>query len=195
DNAAGVLTGVEFAAHSEAGFGGSSRDQLDDDAIADEWLGTPVLTDEGEEAMLDFVPLAGAWRQVADHDVDAELVGQLLQFAFPQPDPRAVAAAAIGGDQQPGRVGVTRPPEVEPPLADAVHREGGRVMVDADTHPPGICGQIIDAIGHRSAEFLDYKVVHPDLFRTPLRPILAAIAAEIADQFLFLGVDRNHWLL
>src|SRR3979411_1000028 len=54
--------------------------------------------------------------------------------------PGAVAASAIGGDQQPGRVGVTRPPEVEPPLADAVHREGGRVMVDADTHPPGIRG-------------------------------------------------------
>jgi len=35
--------------------------------------------------VLDFVPLAGAGRQVADHDVDAELVGQLLQFAFPQP--------------------------------------------------------------------------------------------------------------
>src|SRR5437588_42954 len=118
---------VESAAHSEAGFGGSSRDQLDDDAITDEWLGTPVLADETEEAVLDFVPLAGAGRQVADHDVDAELVGQLLQFAFPQPHPRAVAAAAIGGDQQPGGVGVTRPPEVEPPLADAVHREGGRV--------------------------------------------------------------------
>src|SRR5262249_29801122 len=51
--------------------------------------------------------------------------------------PRAVAAAAIGGDEQLGRVGVTRPPEVEPPLADVVYCEGGRVMVDADTHPPG----------------------------------------------------------
>src|SRR5215813_12577214 len=108
-----------------------------------------------EKTVLDFVPLAGAGRQVADDDVEAELVGQLLQFAFPQPDPRAVAAAAVGGDEQPGRVGVTRPPEVEPLLADAVYCEGGRVMVDADTHPPGIRGQIIDAIGHRSAEFLD----------------------------------------
>src|SRR5215831_9332483 len=79
---------------------------------------TPVLADEGEKTVLDFVPLAGAGRQVADDDVEAELVGQLLQFAFPQPDPRAVAAAAIGGDEQPGRVGVTRPSEVEPPLAD-----------------------------------------------------------------------------
>ena len=68
-------------------------------------------------------------------------------------------------------------------------------MVDADTHPPGIRGQIIDAIGHRSAECLDQEVVHPDLFRTPLRPILAAIVAEIADQFLLFGVDRDHWLL
>ena len=44
------------------------------------------------ERVSDFVPLAGAWRQVADHDVEAELVGQLLQFAFPQP----AAARATG---------------------------------------------------------------------------------------------------
>jgi hypothetical protein len=92
---------------------------------------------------------------VADYDVEAEFVGQLLQLAFPQPDPRAIAAAAIGGDQQSGRIGVTRPPEVEPSLGDAVDRKGGRVMIDADTHPPGIRGQVIDAISHRSAEFLD----------------------------------------
>jgi hypothetical protein len=49
--------------------------------------------------VLDFVPLAGAGRQVADHNVEAEFVGQLLKFAFPQPHPRAVAAAAVGGDQ------------------------------------------------------------------------------------------------
>src|SRR5260370_37187803 len=96
DNGAGVLAGVEFTAHREAGFGGSGRDQLDDHAIADEWLGAPVLADEGEEAVLDFVPLAGARRQVADHDVEVEFVGQLLQLAFPQPHPRAVAAPTIG---------------------------------------------------------------------------------------------------
>ena len=56
--------------------------------------------------MLNFVPLAGAVRQVADHDVDAEFVGQFLKFAFPQPDPRAVAAATIRGDQQSACIGV-----------------------------------------------------------------------------------------
>ena len=63
DNALGVLASVEFAAHREAGFGGRGRDQIDDHAIADQGLGTPVLADEGEEAVLDFVPLAGAGRQ------------------------------------------------------------------------------------------------------------------------------------
>ena len=58
--------------------------------------------------MVDFAPLADAGRQVADHGVEAEFVGQLLQLALPQPDPLAIAAAAIGGDQQPGRVGVAR---------------------------------------------------------------------------------------
>jgi hypothetical protein len=62
-----------------------------------------------EKAVLDFVPLAGAGWQMADHNVEAEFLGQFLQFAFPQADPRAVAAAAPGfrrgrlsGDQQPG---------------------------------------------------------------------------------------------
>ena len=63
DNAAGILAGVEFAAHGEAGFGCGGRDQFDDDPVADERLGAPVLTDEGEEPVFDFVPLAGAGRQ------------------------------------------------------------------------------------------------------------------------------------
>src|SRR5712672_4770312 len=46
DNAAGVLASVEFAAHGEAGFGGGGRDQFDDDPVADERLGAPVLADE-----------------------------------------------------------------------------------------------------------------------------------------------------
>ena len=60
NNAFGVLASVELTAHGEAGVGGGGRDQLDDYPIADEGLGAPILTDEGEEAVLDFVPFAGA---------------------------------------------------------------------------------------------------------------------------------------
>src|ERR1700751_4602959 len=72
NDAAGALASVKFAAHGEAGFGGRGRDQLANHAIAQAGVGTPILADEGEEAVLDFVPLAGARRQVADHDVEAE---------------------------------------------------------------------------------------------------------------------------
>src|SRR6202163_1897981 len=155
DNAAGVLASVEFAAHGEAGFGGGGRDQFDDDPVADERLGAPVLADEGEEPVFDFVPLAGAGRQVADHNVEAEFVSQLLKFAFPQPHPRAVAAASVGGDQQPGRVGIAYPTDGLPPLADAIDGKSGRVMVDADTHPTRIGSEVIDPVGHRPSQFLD----------------------------------------
>ena len=74
---------------------------------------------KGEEPVLDFVPLAGAGGQVADHDVEAQFIGQFLQFAFPQPHVRAIAAAPIGGDQQAAGVRITRPTDLEPPLADA----------------------------------------------------------------------------
>ena len=48
--------------------------------------------------MLDLVPLAGAWRQMADGDGKVEFVGKLLKLDFPQTDPIAVAAPAIGRD-------------------------------------------------------------------------------------------------
>ena len=44
---------VDLAADGEAGLGGGGRNQVDDDAIADEWLGAPVLADEREQAVLD----------------------------------------------------------------------------------------------------------------------------------------------
>src|SRR6266446_3252607 len=53
--------------------------------------------------------------------------------AFPQPHPRAVAAPTIGGDQQSGCLGIARPTDGAPPLADAIDGERGRVMVNADT--------------------------------------------------------------
>src|SRR5260370_31086125 len=68
DNAAGVLGGVEFTADSEAGFGCGGRDQFDDDPVADERVGAPVLAEAGEKAVVHFIPLTCALRQVAGHN-------------------------------------------------------------------------------------------------------------------------------
>src|SRR6266478_6717831 len=93
----------------------------------------------------------GRWQTMMSRP---ELVGQLLEFALPQPHPRAVAAASVGGDQQPGGVGIACPTDGLPPLADATHGKGRRVMVNADTHPTRIGSEVIDPVRHRAAELL-----------------------------------------
>ena len=74
DNILWIAVAIEFAMHGETGVIGGGGDQVDDDTVADKRLGAPVLTDEREQAVLDLVPLAGAWGKVADRDVDAKLM-------------------------------------------------------------------------------------------------------------------------
>jgi hypothetical protein len=90
-----VGIGVELALHSQSGLGCGRRDQLKDDGVALQWFATPVLTDPGKEAMLDFVPFARTRRQMADHDRQASLIGKLLEFPFPQAHARAIAPSPI----------------------------------------------------------------------------------------------------
>ena len=65
-DAAGIGCGVDLASDRQSGLGGGGGDELDDGLVADERLGAPVLADEGKEAVLDLVPLAGSGRQVMD---------------------------------------------------------------------------------------------------------------------------------
>ena len=97
--------------------------------------------------MLDAIPLAGARRQVADADRQTGLIGEALQFAFPQPDPRTVAAATICRHHQAGGVGVACLAQLVPPAPDALDGECGSIGINADTDPSIIGGDIIDAIG------------------------------------------------
>jgi hypothetical protein len=53
-----VGVGIEPAGHGEAGIGGGVGDQLDDDLVADQRFAAPVLCNEGEQPMLDLIPLA-----------------------------------------------------------------------------------------------------------------------------------------
>ena len=86
--------------------------------------------------MLDFVPLGGAGREVADGDLQAGPGGQRGQLGLPQPGAVPVGAAAVGADQQPGGVRVGGLAGLLPPGADRLHRERGGVVVGADvTHP------------------------------------------------------------
>ena len=65
----GVDGVVEFGGDGQAGAGGGTGDQVDDDFVAGQRLATPVHRDLGEQAMFYFVPLGGARWEVAEGDL------------------------------------------------------------------------------------------------------------------------------
>src|SRR6202040_2218449 len=132
---------------SEPGRGRGGADQLHDHGMGEQRFAAPVLRDEGEEAMFDAVPFAGAGRMVGDRYSQSGLIGKALQFTFPQTHARAIAAAAIGGDQQPRGGGVALAAEAAPPPPDALDREGGGIMVDPDIDPARVGCDVIDTVG------------------------------------------------
>lgn len=154
---------VELALDSQASLRGGCRNQLEDHRIAGERLAAPVLADAGKEAMLNLVPFARSGRQVADRDLHACLISQLLQFPFPQADPRTVASSSIGTDQQSFGRGILLSSHFVPPAADALHGKGRGIMVDADIHPARIASQVIDPIPGRSTQPLHREVVDAHL--------------------------------
>jgi hypothetical protein len=90
-----VVVLIEPAPDLEAGLRGRCGDELDDDLVADERLASPVLADRAEQPVLDLVPLARPGREVADGDLEAGLVGELLEFQLPETEPVAVAPAGV----------------------------------------------------------------------------------------------------
>ena len=107
---------------------------------------------------------ARARRQMRDCDGQPGLVGERLQLGFPEPHPRPVAAAAVGGDQQPARLAVTGLAEFLPPAPDALHGEGCRVAGDPEINPARVGGDVVDAIGCHLAKLRQHEIVHPHRF-------------------------------
>jgi hypothetical protein len=50
-------------------------DQINDNAVADEWFGPPGGR---EHTVLDLIPFAGARRQMVNIDLNAEFTGEFL---------------------------------------------------------------------------------------------------------------------
>ena len=67
-------------------------------------------------------------------------------------------------------------------------------MIDPHTDPAGIGRLVIDAVGDDLTQVLLGEVVDLHLLGLPLGVPLATAGAELADQFLLLGIDRHHRL-
>ena len=81
-----------------------------------------------------------------------------------------------------------------PPAADAFDGEGGGVVIDADADPALVGGDVVDAVGNGPAVGRDHEVVHAHFLGLALGAQLPAGVPEIANQLLFLGVDRDRRL-
>src|ERR1700737_3797396 len=144
--------------------------------------------------MFNLVPLARPRRKMTDAQPQTNGVGQFLQGHFPQTRSAAVAAAAVGGDQQFAGAGETPAAHILPPATNGTSREVGRVMIDADTNPTLIVGHVIGPVGYGLAQRWILKVVDPHFFRLSLRlPLLTGIL-KIPDKFFFFRVPRPHGL-
>jgi hypothetical protein len=69
---------VDLGMDQESGSGGCSCNEVDNNLVTDQGFATPVLTDEGEQAMFDLVPFAGARGEMADFDVQSGFIRQFL---------------------------------------------------------------------------------------------------------------------
>lgn len=144
--------------------------------------------------MLNFVPFAGAGWEMRDPDLKTQIERQLLQGDLPQATSAAIAAAAVGCNQQVVSLGIAQTTHLAPPTADSFGGEAGRVVVYADADPPLVARNVVDAIRNGLAQLLVQKVVNPDFLWFALGLPFAAAVFEIAYQFLFLGVHRDHRL-
>src|SRR5271156_76624 len=178
----------------EARLRGRRADKVDHDLIGFQRLAAPIAGHVAKQAVLDLVPLARAWWEMAHLDLQAGFVAEALQFDLPQAISATIAAATVGRDQQPPRVRVTTMAQPLPPGPNRFHGEFGRIAADPDTHPGFVVGQIVDAVRHRLPCSRVRKVVDSDLARLAFPAPRLPRILEISQGFLLLGVDRDCWL-
>src|SRR5271166_858884 len=134
-----------------------------------------------KHTMLDLVPLTRPRRKVAYTDPQTSRISEPLQAHLPQATPGAVAAPAVGREQQFRCLGVGPRPHLLPPTPNRLRRERRRIVIDPNAYPTLITSQIIDPIRNPLAQTLIHKVLGTDLLRFPGRLPLTAPVLEIPD--------------
>src|SRR5271166_5153483 len=167
---------VQLGTNVEPLIGGRAANQIDHDLAADQRTPAPIVGDMAEHPMFDLVPLAGSRRHMTDLDYQVQLVGQLLQLQAPQANPVAVAAAALGRNQQTAGVWIARMAHFPPPAPNAFDGEFGRVVIDPNAHPALIGSDIVDPVGRHLAEFrIDEPRPPPKDATSPRRAVRRAL--------------------
>lgn len=94
-----VYSFFEFGVHFERRLDPCGANECDDDLMALQGFASPRTCYVAKQAMLDFVPFARTRWKVADFDLNADVIGESLQFVFPKSTARPIATATVGRDQ------------------------------------------------------------------------------------------------
>src|SRR5712692_8751069 len=87
-----IFAAIQAARHFQSFGGRRLGNEMDDRFVVTQWLATPIRRDEGKEAVLDLVPLAGPGRKMTDRNGQACVIGEVLQLQLPQAQPPAIAS-------------------------------------------------------------------------------------------------------
>jgi len=141
-------------------------------------------------------PLGGAGRVAAHGDAQTGL-GCEPRENLPGPEPVAVGAARIGGDQEPVGAGEPCPAHLVPP-SDGLDRDLGGVCDVTDTDPAFVVGHAVDPIGDALGVLTQSavgEVVHVDSIEFAFGRLFGAAAGVVADQLVssLSCVDPYHF--
>lgn len=187
----GRITGtVEPGTASESALGFGCADKLQRCLIADQWLPSPVPTDETKHPMLNRIPFGGACWQMGDRDVEVKLIGQLLQAKFPQPTAITIATATVSFNQQSPSPQVNAASFTQPPGADGRDYELRGLMRYTENYKAAISPHVVDAIrdGNSIGGVRVIVFQHIQRLLPPRTPGLL----EVANQLAFLRVNADH---
>src|SRR4029434_7911746 len=129
-----IIGPVEPSAASESALASGWADELQRRLIADQWLTSPVLTDETEHPMLNRIPFGRGCRQVRDSNRKFKFIAQPLQAKFPQPTAMSVAAATVRFNKQSSWSRINAASFMQPPGADGRDHELRGLMRDTENN-------------------------------------------------------------
>src|SRR5271168_1256558 len=106
-------------------------------------------TDERKQPMFNFVPFARSRWIVTDGHFQAILIRKALEAALPQAGTTAIAATAIGRNQQSLGLWIGPLPGPPPPPLNALDRKLRRIVTPADIDESFVVPFVIDAVRNR----------------------------------------------
>ena len=158
-----VLLAVELGGDDQTGAGGCGCDVVADECEGLERAAGPVAADFAEQAMLDGIPFRASCGIVGEgHFELVEIAEMVLEGVLPGAVAVAVAAAAIGEDDELGGVGIAGAAFGGPPGSEVVDGEEGGVAGDADTDEAAVRESVVDAVGDGQAAGKGAEVVIVD---------------------------------